>query len=80
MSGTKSILGEILLPWQQRWVADRSRFKIGLWSRQTGKSFSTACEAVTDCAEQGSIYPKILDLVSLTDPDDFFENVKLRVL
>ena len=52
MSGTKSILGEILLPWQQRWVADRSRFKIGLWSRQTGKSFSTACEAVTDCSAQ----------------------------
>ena len=31
-----------------RWVADSSRFKIGVWSRQTGKSFSTACEAVTD--------------------------------
>lgn len=56
MSETKSILKEILLPWQQRWVADTSRFKIGLWSRQTGKSFSTACEAVTDCTaqEQGS--------------------------
>lgn len=48
-----SILKEILLPWQQRWVADASRFKIGMWSRQTGKSFSTACEAVTDCAAQG---------------------------
>ena len=52
MSETKSILKEILLPWQQRWVADTSRFKIGLWSRQTGKSFSTACEAVTDCTAQ----------------------------
>lgn len=52
MSNTKSILKEILLPWQQEWVADRSRFKIGLWSRQTGKSFSTACEAVVDCAAQ----------------------------
>lgn len=52
MSSTKSILDEILLPWQRRWVADRSRFKIGLWSRQTGKSFATACEAVVDCAAQ----------------------------
>ena len=48
----KPILNEILLPWQQRWVADASRFKIGMWSRQTGKSFSTACEAVADCAAQ----------------------------
>ena len=52
MSEQKSILKEILLPWQQRWVADKSRFKIGLWSRQTGKSFSTSCEAVTDCAAE----------------------------
>ena len=52
MTRETSILNEILLPWQQRWVADSSRFKIGLWSRQTGKSFSTACEAVTDCAVQ----------------------------
>ena len=35
-----------------RWVDDASRFKIGLWSRQTGKSFSTAAEAVADCAVQ----------------------------
>ena len=52
MNNTKSILKQILLPWQQKWVADNSRFKIGMWSRQTGKSFSTACEAVTACAAQ----------------------------
>lgn len=39
----------ILLPYQADWVADSARFKIGLWARQTGKSFSTAAEAVTDC-------------------------------
>lgn len=39
----------ILLPYQQAWVGDLSRFKIGLWSRQTGKSFATACEAVLHC-------------------------------
>ena len=39
---------KLLLPYQERWVADASRFKIGVWSRQTGKSFSTACESVVD--------------------------------
>ena len=46
------VLREILMPYQLKWVEDSSRFKIGLWSRQTGKSFATACEAVTDCAAQ----------------------------
>ena len=43
------ILNKVLLPYQRAWVADQSRFKIGMWSRQTGKSFSTACEVVRDC-------------------------------
>lgn len=46
------VLREILMPYQLKWVEDSSRFKIGLWSRQTGKSFATACEAVMDCAAQ----------------------------
>jgi phage FluMu gp28-like protein len=41
-----------LYQYQKRWVLDSARFKIGLWSRQTGKSFSTALEAVLDCYEQ----------------------------
>ena len=49
---TRGLLNEILLPWQRRWLADSSRFKIGMWSRQTGKSFSTAAEATADCAAQ----------------------------
>jgi phage FluMu gp28-like protein len=40
---------DLLLPYQRDWVADQARFKIGLWARQTGKSFATAAEAVTDC-------------------------------
>lgn len=40
---------DILLPYQLKWVNDSARFKIGVWSRQTGKSFSTAAEAVEDC-------------------------------
>jgi phage FluMu gp28-like protein len=31
-----------------RWLNDKSRFKIGVQARQTGKSFQTACEAARD--------------------------------
>lgn len=46
------ILNEILMPYQKKWVEDKARFKIGLWSRQTGKSFATACESVLDSNAQ----------------------------
>ena len=39
---------DILLPYQRRWVDDMARFKIGVMSRQVGKSFITAAEAVED--------------------------------
>jgi phage FluMu gp28-like protein len=35
-----------------KWVNDASRFKIGLWARQTGKSFCGTLEAVRDCRER----------------------------
>lgn len=41
----------ILLPYQRAWVDDRSRFKAGVWSRQTGKDFSSADEIVEDCLQ-----------------------------
>lgn len=37
------------LPYQQRWIQDESRFKIGMFSRQTGKTFSTGGECADDC-------------------------------
>lgn len=40
---------DLLLPYQAKWVGDHARFKIGVQSRQTGKSFQTACESVQDC-------------------------------
>lgn len=47
----------ILLPYQLGWVQDASRFKIGVWSRQTGKSFSTAAEAARDCiVDKGTMW------------------------
>lgn len=38
-----------LYPYQRRWLADKSRFKIGMFSRQTGKTFTTTLEIVDDC-------------------------------
>ena len=35
--------------YQQRWLLDRSRFKIGMFARQTGKTFTTTLEIVDDC-------------------------------
>lgn len=37
------------LPYQRAWIADRSRFKIGMFARQTGKTFSTGGECADDC-------------------------------
>ena len=37
-----------LYDYQREWFLDRSRFKIGLWSRQVGKTFTTTLEIVDD--------------------------------
>ena len=37
-----------LYDYQQAWFADKSRFKIGMWSRQVGKTFATTLEIVDD--------------------------------
>ena len=41
--------GNLFLSYQQKWLDDPARFKIGLWARQTGKDFTCAAEAVFDC-------------------------------
>ena len=38
-----------LYPYQKRWVADQARFKIGMFARQTGKTFTTTFEIVDHC-------------------------------
>jgi phage FluMu gp28-like protein len=43
---------DILLPYQRSWVDDDSRFKAGIWSRQTGKDFSSAEEIVRDSLQR----------------------------
>lgn len=40
-----------LYPYQQRWFDDRAQFKIGMWSRQIGKTYATALEIVDDMME-----------------------------
>jgi phage FluMu gp28-like protein len=48
---------DLLFPYQLRWVQDGARFKLGCWSRQTGKDFSTAAEMVRDCiVREGSTW------------------------
>lgn len=44
----------ILYPYQLRYLQDASRFKAGMWSRQTGKTFTTTLEAVLDVLEAES--------------------------
>lgn len=40
-----------IYPYQQRWLLDKSRFKLGKFARQTGKTFTTTLEIVDDCFE-----------------------------
>jgi phage FluMu gp28-like protein len=49
----------VLLPYQRRWVEDKSPLKIWLASRQVGKSFAVAMEAV-DLATRGKCNNLIL--------------------
>ena len=39
----------LLYPYQQRWLEDKSRFKAGMFSRQSGKTFTCTLEIATDC-------------------------------
>ncbi len=45
-----------LTDYQRNWVADKSRFKIGVLTRQGGKSFETSLEAVDDCMERKTMW------------------------
>ncbi len=41
----------LLYPYQRRWLADKKRFKLGKFARQTGKTFTTTLEGVDDSFE-----------------------------
>lgn len=40
-----------LYDYQQRWFKDKSRFKVGMFARQTGKTFTTTLEIIDDVFE-----------------------------
>ncbi len=42
----------ILRDYQGDWVNDKSRFKVGMWARQVGKTFTTALEIALDILEK----------------------------
>lgn len=46
-----AVSAPILYPYQRRYLTDASRWKAAMWSRQTGKTFTTTLEAVLDCLE-----------------------------
>jgi phage FluMu gp28-like protein len=50
MSATNPLSPVInFLPYQRAWIGDDSRFKIAMFARQTGKTFTTCAEVVDDC-------------------------------
>ncbi|MCX8507174.1 MAG: terminase family protein [Alphaproteobacteria bacterium] len=41
----------VFYPYQSKWVKDKKRHKIGMFSRQSGKTFTTTFEAAKDCVD-----------------------------
>lgn len=41
----------LLYEYQRKWLNDKSRFKVAMFARQTGKTFTTTLEIVLDCLE-----------------------------
>ena len=39
----------VLYDYQKHWLNDKSRFKVAMFARQTGKTFTTTLEIVLDC-------------------------------
>lgn len=74
-----------LYGYQRKWLQDRSRFKVGMWARQTGKDFTAAGEAVLDCcANPGTTWVVLAcgerqALESLAKAKDWAEAVRLKI-
>ena len=73
----------ILHPYQRRYLLDASRFKAGMWSRQTGKTFTTTLEAVLDCLDgetSGAVRKwTILSISQARAKDALDDGVKLHL-
>lgn len=46
--GTR-MMNALFFPYQQKWISNDSRFKVGMFARQTGKTFGTTFELARDC-------------------------------
>src|SRR5687767_14639248 len=74
-----------LLPYQSAFAANPSRFKIGLWARQTGKDHTATAEAIIDCLFNPGTTWIILGaserqgLESLAKAKDWAEILKFRI-
>lgn len=44
----------VLYDYQKKWLNDKSRFKVAMFARQTGKTFTTTLEIVLDCLKAES--------------------------
>lgn len=42
-------MNPLFYPYQRRWVSRADRFKVGMFARQTGKTFTTTFEVAEDC-------------------------------
>ena len=51
---TTSQTPTLLFDYQKKWLNDKSRFKVAMFARQTGKTFTTTLEIVLDCLEAES--------------------------
>ena len=51
-----------LYPFQKRWVQDDARFKIAMFARQCGKTFTSTLELVLDCLRDTRPHPTHLTL------------------
>lgn len=72
-AGSKGLLA--LLDYQRDYVMDGSRFKVWLASRQVGKSFAAALEAVIDCVTRPGAHWVILS-AGERQAIEFMEKVK----
>lgn len=65
-----------LYDYQLNWLNDASRFKIGLFARQTGKSFTSSLEATLDAGETGVDW--IMLSAGMRQSKELMEKVKMH--
>ena len=66
-------------PYQERWLADKSRVKIGVWARQTGKTFACSAEAVQDCLQAERQGRKATWIILATSEQQAKESIETAV-